>query len=1430
MIRLNPSGINFKQDIDAQGRILWTFTEEMYEEDWELLRLSPSSDNFDFIVDNYYLLAIRFKPINVQNNKRGINVVISAKDGHLHYTAVPSTGIAVSDPRGLSKLKALPNGFFELSIFFKMTMDMFYEGYNNITISLVNNTGEVYYSGTTGAGVIFSKISLTEHPATSVIGPDGFPENMPTVGDANSTPPHNLLKGSTDYTQTSWGLNNTDFNYVLDTVYPGYGLRPFSVIVTSQKETTTGQSPFMFLGDKFDNNIASTDYISGSDYVFSVYVRPLQSHAGISTRVVVKGMWGEALVTATYDLEGEGRVVTAPTLPASAGITVIKPIANSMDHWCRLWLSMPSKLYEALTEIGTVYLDLPSTPPIGELAIYSQCKNGSSDWVGLLYDTIEKKFKLNIEESGVIRTVSSAVVAPIKGGENRVEHTYDGAKHRVFFRGSLVLEEASTQGWISSMEPFRLGSYYDGSSGSIGSYAIYDNTYLVKNIALHTTGFSNSLIYRSEEELETSLASYRIIDWDFENGTTDSEGKLWTLGTNATIESTDPIDGSYSLKIDGMGEGAYTLGFSSALGGPFTIEFKVRFDDIVGPMNSLGVEDIALYSQTKDASLGEYGLFYVVSSKKFKLLLRGIVTISALSPVIELEQDRVYHIEHSFTGGTHRVFLDGKRIISTNTIYGWEPRPTVEFRIGQSRTATYFDGEAVGAYITVDSFKAYTGSYKHASDFVLPSNVLSLFNYEESESLTGWTLGTGAQLNTEQVIRGNRNLRVDEGEGFYTETPLFDDTDTPFTISTYIQFTELGERSELQIYGPQFERGKYPGIYVPTGVENYLPDPRNKFTWDGQYWVPYALDPYKGGDGKNRIPSKLAGGWNNERSVSPFYLDPVNTTQASITSKDLYYDGPDAGVTGTMALRWSPLELTESFVIRDLSVISSTRLLLTVDNPSYILGLSSTVYLGVMFAKGSVDIQELVNGVSGKVISAPSSKLYLDTVKNYGLPNIPAADYIKSTGILTRYIYTEYPTLYLEERDEEYSIALEPFQVWIFSFYVYVPTGRTNDFPMYMKELVTIYMELEGGPVVETTGVLSNIYSDTDLKANNWVRVTATIDLSRESARRARIGINAASLLQRRLPYFALWFDGFMLEKKVGLKNEPSPWTSELGPEALEETEVGSDQIQKGDLPAGMTLGGGEILTVQEEGEAFDGESITYKYEYRVPPRVVYLLGGITYDPILSSSISYLVAEVDNNTPTGFTPVLKLSSKLIDSASKVELTTVTTDDSYQKYNTRPTHILTKAGSPEADSQTYLFKIQLNIQNLRGKYYVEGVSLPIAGSVLLEFFYDKGLGWASLGTRLYTGRSVVSELITSITGDVSFFIPGAGSGAKFGIAIQQDSGVGKTYKMPGSTIQGFAVEYYTASSGGSEVPATIAGGRGIPYFISGEKYVEGAYED
>jgi hypothetical protein len=650
---------------------------------------------------------------------------------------------------------------------------------------------------------------------------------------------------------------------------------------------------------------------------------------------------------------------------------------------------------------------------------------------------------------------------------------------------------------------------------------------------------------------------------------------------------------------------------------------------------------------------------------------------------------------------------------------------------------------------------------------------------------------------------------------------------------------EAAQGSSISIYCPQFERGERPGLPIPTGSTNYLPDPRVKFTWDGNAWVPYPIDPYKGGDGRNRIPSRLAGGWNNEKSAaqSPFYIEnrtdennviKDENTELLITSSDGFYGGPPEGVTGRYAMRWDLRDLGY-FNIETLSTKSDGKVYFEVADRSAVttpFGVY-TKHVSLQFLRGTPDIGTYVNNLTGTVVNGPNSskELKFTPTRGESLPVLPPSDYTASSGavFIPRIVSNSRVRMYLGA-DAGYNIVVEPFQCWIFSFYVFIDSWG---FSGYTSIDLQAYIEVEGrnSPIQIKDFVA---YRDSETN-NDWVRMFGTLDLSEEFARNLRIYVESTAFTFSN-PARAIWLDGFMLEKKVGLKNEPSPWTSELGPEAIEESEIKTDQIQKGDLPGGMTLGGGEILTVQEEGEAFDGESITYKYEYRVPPRVVYLLGGITYDPILSSSISYLVAEVDNNTPTGFTPVLKLSSKLIDSASKVELTTVTTDDSYQKYNTRPTHILTKAGSPEADSQSYLYKIELNIQNLQGKYYVEGLSLPIAGSVLLEFFYDKGLGWASLGTRLYTGRSVVSELITSITGDVSFFIPGAGSGAKFGIAIQQDSGVGKTYKMPGSTIQGFAVEYYTASSGGSEVPATIAGGRGIPYFISGEKYVEGAYED
>lgn len=208
----------------------------------------------------------------------------------------------------------------------------------------------------------------------------------------------------------------------------------------------------------------------------------------------------------------------------------------------------------------------------------------------------------------------------------------------------------------------------------------------------------------------------------FERDVADETGRTWTAGSASSVVDASPIFGTGSLEVNGLGDGVYTSGPLSDNPSAFTIDFFVRIDSLPGPPNGAGKSHTAFYGQTYNGAAGEFGLVYLDDMSKFLLDLRGGTVNSSFelySSVISLSTNTRYHIEHSYDGTTHRVFLDGELIISGAVGFGWK-HSSQPFRIGQMLIPVYA-GNRRGAYATFDSFRITAGVARHTAAFDPPT-------------------------------------------------------------------------------------------------------------------------------------------------------------------------------------------------------------------------------------------------------------------------------------------------------------------------------------------------------------------------------------------------------------------------------------------------------------------------------------------------------------------------------------------------------------------------------------------------------------------------------------------------------------------------------------------------------------------------------------
>lgn len=217
-----------------------------------------------------------------------------------------------------------------------------------------------------------------------------------------------------------------------------------------------------------------------------------------------------------------------------------------------------------------------------------------------------------------------------------------------------------------------------------------------------------------------------LLHFDEDNGSgkpLDVIGSInWNYTSGGAINSDSAYDGAAGLKLRGM-HGIYTSDTVIPTGTPFALEARWRMSSLAGPTNGQGRKEQAIWGETANVGYGEFGLKYNDTIDAIVLHLEsGVSGRHASSSVLGLDPDKYYHIAQTYDGTTHRVFLDGVKIIEYDAAFGWL-RGGQPFRLGEIYVPSYASYR-MGANADFDEFRVTVGVPRYTSGFVPPSGRL----------------------------------------------------------------------------------------------------------------------------------------------------------------------------------------------------------------------------------------------------------------------------------------------------------------------------------------------------------------------------------------------------------------------------------------------------------------------------------------------------------------------------------------------------------------------------------------------------------------------------------------------------------------------------------------------------------------------------------
>jgi hypothetical protein len=431
--------------------------------------------------------------------------------------------------------------------------------------------------------------------------------------------------------------------------------------------------------------------------------------------------------------------------------------------------------------------------------------------------------------------------------------------------------------------------------------------------------------------------------------------------------------------------------------------------------------------------------------------------------------------------------------------------------------------------------------------------------------------------------------------------------------------------------------------------------------------------------------------------------------------------------------------------------------------------------------------------ISGNGASGPTSGFY-------GTKAIKIYD---SSGVGNR-------TVYFSSSSTNYNMPIDPNSKWILSSKMWCGSPANVPLP------ITMGVRTATSPTTGYTATQNITVKQT------WQDFAGTLNLSNDSSDAGLLFIKVNSSPSTSP---AVYFDGLMLEKRVGPGTTPSKWvkSTKIGISGTS----GNSAIAPGDLGIGSVLpgltmnqGDGTLRPVLNGlllGYARDGDVVSFSPAYSIVPTVIWLPGAkVTATSIpANASATY---EATGLTTTGFTAKLKLTglsgttTTITETFGSGGTSNSVISPSGGGANITADYVINKGNSAlEAWDDKYTYKYNVSITNTGPD--PEGVYEP--GEITVAGYARIATGWVQVFTNTHSGG--FSAASTTRTINTTFTLDGVIQSPTAG---QYEFAIDKIYNPNdvGGGITAFTSVTYATASPPTQVPATDSTSYSVPYIV------------
>jgi hypothetical protein len=402
-------------------------------------------------------------------------------------------------------------------------------------------------------------------------------------------------------------------------------------------------------------------------------------------------------------------------------------------------------------------------------------------------------------------------------------------------------------------------------------------------------------------------------------------------------------------------------------------------------------------------------------------------------------------------------------------------------------------------------------------------------------------------------------------------------------------------------------------------------------------------------------------------------------------------------------------------------------------------------------------------------------------------------------------------TVYFSSSSTTYNMPLDANSKWILSSKMWCSSPAPTPFPLP----ITMGVRTAVSP---TTGysVTNNITS-----AVTWQSLSGTLDLSGDSSTSGLLFTTIGNT--NGSP--AVYFDGIMLEKRVGPGTTPSAWVKSAitgisgssGNSAIAPSTIGT-----GSLLPGFTMNQGDgtlrpILNGLYLGYARDADVISFSPAYVSVPTVIWLPGAkVTATGIPgNASATY---ETTGLTTTGFTAKLKLTglagttSPITETFGSGGAVNTIISPAAGGANISADYVINKGNTAsEAWDDKYTYKYTVSVTNTPDTE--PGTYIP--GKISIAGYARIASGWTQVFTNIITGGTTSAS--TSKTIETTFTLDGVIQSPAVG---QYEFAVDKVFNSEdvGGGLTGFTSVTYSIAAAPTQISATEAASYSVPFLV------------